>query len=66
MTTLSPELAVFASIVDAQRQHVRAGFRYCLALAMVESGKVRLVETQPGMFHQFVYSGRLRVTGSVS
>jgi hypothetical protein len=37
MTNLPPELAAFASVVDAQPEPVRAAFQYCLALAMVEA-----------------------------
>ena len=47
-TNLPPELAAFASLVDAQPAPVRAAFQYCLALAMVEAGKARLLETRPG------------------
>jgi hypothetical protein len=39
-TTLPPELAAFAPVVDAQPEPVRAAFQYCLALAMVGSGFV--------------------------
>jgi hypothetical protein len=45
---LPPELAAFASLLDAQPAPARDAFRYCLALAMVEAGKARLVETVPG------------------
>ena len=48
MTDLPPELAAFASLLDAQPAPVREMFYYCLALAMVEAGKARLVETVPG------------------
>jgi hypothetical protein len=48
MTDLPPELAAFASVLDAQPEPVRAAFAYCLALAMVQGGKARLVETRPG------------------
>jgi guanyl-specific ribonuclease Sa len=48
MTGLSPELAAFASLLDAQPAPVRAMFNYCLASLMVEAGKARLVETVPG------------------
>jgi hypothetical protein len=48
VTDLPPELSAFASLLDAQPAPVRAAFRYCLALAMVEAGKARLVETVPG------------------
>ncbi len=43
MTDLPPELSALASLVDAQPAPVREAFRYCLALAMVEAGKARLV-----------------------
>ena len=39
---------MFAPMLDAQSEPVRAMFHYCLALAMVEAGKARLVETVPG------------------
>ncbi len=48
MADLPPELAAFASLLDAQPAPVRAMFNYCLALLMVEAGKARLVETVPG------------------
>ena len=48
MPDLPPELATFASLLDAQLAPVREAFRYCLALAMVESGKARLVGQEPG------------------
>jgi hypothetical protein len=48
MTDLPPDLAAFASLLDAQPAPVRATFNYCLALMMVEAGKARLVETVPG------------------
>ena len=48
MTNLPPELAQFAALVDAQPAHVQTTFRYCLCLAMVESGEAELVETTPG------------------
>ena len=48
MTDLPPELAVFASLLDAQPEPARAAFAYCLALAMVLDGKARLVDTRPG------------------
>jgi len=43
-----PDLAAFASLLDAQPEPARAAFAYCLALAMVLDGKARLVETRPG------------------
>ena len=48
MTDLPPELSALASLVDAQPAPVREAFRYCLALAMVEAGKARLVGQEPG------------------
>jgi hypothetical protein len=45
---LPPELSLLASLVDAQPAPVREAFRYCLALAMVEAGKARLVGREPG------------------
>jgi hypothetical protein len=45
---LPAELSAFAQLLDAQPEPARAAFNYCLALAMVEAGKARLVETQPG------------------
>jgi hypothetical protein len=41
-------LASLASLVDAQPAPVREAFRYCLALAIVEAGKARLVGQEPG------------------
>jgi hypothetical protein len=48
MNDLPPELAGFASLLDAQPQPVREIFQYCLCLMMVEAGKMRLVGTVPG------------------
>ena len=48
MHDLSPELAVFASLLDAQPAPARDTFNYCLCLLMVEAGKMRLVKTLPG------------------
>jgi hypothetical protein len=48
MTELPPELVGFATFLDAQQQSVREIFQYCLCLMMVETGKMRLVETVPG------------------
>ncbi len=47
-TDLPPELSALASLIDAQPAPVREAFRYCLALAMVEAGKARLVGQEPG------------------
>jgi hypothetical protein len=43
-----PDLTAFASLLDAQPAPVRDAFNHCLCLLMVEAGKMRLVETQPG------------------
>ena len=48
MIDLPPELAAFASLLDAQPAPVREIFHYCLALAMVEAGKARLIGQEPG------------------
>ncbi len=48
MTDLPPELSTLASLIDAQPAPVREAFRYCLALAMVEASKARLVGQEPG------------------
>ena len=48
MTDLPPELEGFAFLLDAQPLPVREIFHYCLCLMMVETGKMRLVETVPG------------------
>ena len=45
---LPPDLAAFASLLDAQPEPARAAFAYCLAVPMVQAGKARLVETRPG------------------
>ena len=47
-TDLPPELYAFVSLLNAQPAPVREAFRYCLALAMVEAGKARLVGHEPG------------------
>ena len=46
MLHLPPELAAFASLLDAQPPHVRDAFSYCLL--MVQAGKMLLVEKVPG------------------
>lgn len=43
-----PELAVFAALLDAQPRPVQSVFQYAMCLLMVESGKMRLIETIPG------------------
>ena len=48
MTSLTPELAAFSYLLDAQPAPVRDAFHYCLCLLMVEAGKMRLVEKVPG------------------
>jgi hypothetical protein len=48
VTNLPPELELFSSLMDAQREPVRAALHYCLSLVMVESGNARLIETRPG------------------
>ena len=48
MTDLPPELQQFATFLDAQPAHVRANFRYCLALLMVQAGKAEMIETIAG------------------
>jgi hypothetical protein len=47
LTTLPPELQQFAALLDAQPGLVQTIFRYCLAMAMVEAGKARLVKSEP-------------------
>jgi hypothetical protein len=47
-TDLPLELSALSSLIDAQPAPVREAFRYCLALAMVEAGKARLVGQVPG------------------
>jgi hypothetical protein len=42
------DFSSLASMLDAQPEPVRAMFQYCLALAMVELGRGRLVGTVPG------------------
>jgi hypothetical protein len=48
MPNLSPDFSAIACLLDAQPEPVRAMFHYCLALAMVEAGKARLVGQEPG------------------
>ena len=48
MIDLPPELTQLAALIDAQPAHVQTTLRYCLCLAMAESGKAELVETTPG------------------
>jgi hypothetical protein len=43
-----PALSAFTQSLDAQPEPVRSDFHYCLARLMVETGKVKLVETRPG------------------
>ncbi len=48
MTDLPPELAHFASFLDAQPGPVQVAFQHCLAVMMVEASKAELAETRPG------------------
>lgn len=48
MTRLPPALEGFAGFLDAQPEAVRGIFYYCLCLMMVETEKMRLVETTAG------------------
>jgi hypothetical protein len=48
MSNLPPELQQFAALLDAQPGPVQVAFQYAMCLLMVESGKMRLVETVPG------------------
>jgi hypothetical protein len=48
MSNLPLELQQFAAILDAQPGPVQVAFQYAMCLLMVESGKMRLVETIPG------------------
>ena len=48
MTDLSSPLSILASLLNAQPVPAQDAFNYCLALLMVEAGKVRPVETVPG------------------
>ncbi|MBE7553147.1 MAG: hypothetical protein HS126_18900 [Anaerolineales bacterium] len=48
MINLPPELRQFATLLDAQPGPIQSAFQYALCLLMVESGKIRLVETLPG------------------
>jgi hypothetical protein len=48
MTTLSPELAAFSDLLDAQPAPVRDAFQYCLRVLMAQAGVMRLVEKVPG------------------
>ncbi len=42
------DFSSLACLLDAQPEPVRSMFQYCLALAMVELGKGRLIATVPG------------------
>jgi len=55
MSNLPPELQKFAAILDAQPGLIQAAFQYALCLLMVESGKMRLVETVPAKMGQRVF-----------
>ena len=48
MPNLPPDFSAISSLLDAQPEPVRAMFHYCLALAMVEAGKARLIGQEPG------------------
>ena len=48
MPNLPPDFSAISSLLDAQPEPVRAMFSYCLALAMVEAGKARLIGQEPG------------------
>jgi hypothetical protein len=48
MPHLSQGFSAIASLLDAQPEPVRAMFHYCLALAIVEAGKARLIGQEPG------------------
>ena len=49
MTDLPPDLAAFASLLDAQPEPARAAFAYCLAVAMVQDGKARQQRYHDGL-----------------
>lgn len=42
------ELAAFAALLDAQPRSVQESFQYCLCLIMLEAGRMRLIDVQPG------------------
>ena len=48
MPNLPPDFSAIACLLDAQPAPVREMFHYCLAMAMVEAGKARLVGQEPG------------------
>jgi hypothetical protein len=48
MPSPPPDFSAIACLLDAQPEPVRAMYHYCLALAMVEAGKARLVGQEPG------------------
>jgi hypothetical protein len=52
MIQLPPGLEGFAGFLEAQPETVRGIFYYCLCLAMVETGKMRLIKTQAGEMGQ--------------
>lgn len=47
-TNYATDFSAFASLLDAQPEPVRSMFQYCLALAMVELGRGRLIGKIPG------------------
>jgi hypothetical protein len=48
MNELPPDLAAFATLLDAQPGPVREAFAYCLCLVLVETGKMERMEVLPG------------------
>ncbi len=48
MPHVPQDFSAVASLLDAQPEPVRAMFHYCLAMAMVEAGKARLIGQEPG------------------
>jgi hypothetical protein len=44
MSTLPPELAAFADLLDTQLAPMREAFNCCLCVLMAQAGKMRLVE----------------------
>ena len=45
---LPPELQQLASFLDAQPGPIQIAFQYCLSVLMVEAGKAKLINTEPG------------------
>ncbi len=48
MPHVPQDFSAVASLLDAQPEPVRAMFHYCLAMAMVEAGRARLIGQEPG------------------